>query len=89
MGYPMVYFAVLTLMGGQLVAFLTGHPPRRSRLTFLIAMLIVCLCAGTLAVALGAGLGIMWCLVWPLLQSASFLAIRWLLVLKDRVGKKA
>lgn len=88
MAPSMLYFAVMTLTAGQLALFLTGQPPRRSRLTFITAMLMVCIYVGALAAGLGAGLDILWCLAWPLLQPAVYFVARGFFALKDRMARR-
>ena len=72
-GADAAYFGLLSLLCTQLVLLLTGQPPRKSRSTFWIVLLLASLILGTLGVALGAGLHLLWCLILPILQPVAFL----------------
>ncbi len=74
-GGSTAYIGFLSLIGTQLVLFLTGHPPRRCRLTFVVTLAMTCLYVGGLAMALGTGLHVLWCLAWPLVSPLAFLAV--------------
>lgn len=71
-GADAAYFGLLSLLCTQLVLLLTGQPPKRSRATFWIVLLLASLILGTLGVALGAGLHLLWCLILPILQPVAF-----------------
>ena len=71
-GADAAYFGLLSLLGTQLVVLLTGQPPKRGGSTFWIVLLLVALMLGTLGVALGAGLHLLWCLILPTLQPIAF-----------------
>lgn len=67
-GADLGYFGMLCLLGAQFAVYLTCRRPRRHRLGFFLTVGLVCLYAGALSVALAAGLSVMWCLIFPLVQ---------------------
>ncbi len=69
----MAYFCALSLLWTQLTVYFAGYIPKRHYRGFWIGILMVCVCVATLAVALGSGLHILWCLLLPLAQSAVWL----------------
>lgn len=85
-GASTAYIAFLSLIGTQIVLFLTGHPSRRNRLTFVVILTMVCLYVGGLAVALGAGLHPLWSLLCPLVSPVAYLAVRCVFSMTRRLG---
>ncbi len=69
----MSYFCALSLILTQLVIAFTGHLPRRHRRGFFMLVLLICIYAGFLSVALASGLHVLWSLVLPLAQPVAWL----------------
>lgn len=73
-GADPAYFGMLSLFSTQVTILATGHLPRYRRVGFFVMVAAVCIYMGALAVSLGAGLGILWSLLLPLLQPLLWLA---------------
>ncbi len=78
-GADLTYYGALCLLGLQLALFRTEHLPRRDRSVFFATLALVLLYVGALAVALAAGLHILWAIVLPPVMPLAYVAIRWLL----------
>ncbi len=70
-GADLSTYGLLSLMGLQLAIFRTGlgRTERRSRAALLITLVLAFCYMGALAVALGAGLALLWALVLPLIPA--------------------
>ena len=69
----MGYFCALSLVLTQWVLAFTGHLPRRHRRGFFMLVLLACIYAGFLSVALASGLHFFWSLLLPLVQPLAWL----------------
>lgn len=78
------HYLFLCLVGLQLAIYRADPLPKRDRTVFFTTLALVLTYVAALAVALGAGLGLLWTLVLPLTAPAVYLAVKLIL---DRVMK--
>ena len=77
----------LCLVGLQLVIYRSAPLPRRDRTVFLTTMVLILVCVAALAVALAAGLRLLWALAVPLASPVLYLAVRSVVKRAKRAGK--
>ena len=70
----MAYFVALSLILTQVVLVFTAHLPRRRRYGFFLPVLLICIYAGILSLALASKVHVIWCLLLPLAQPLAWLA---------------
>ncbi len=78
-GADLTYYGLLCLLSLQIAIFRMDHPPRRDRTALLTTLALVLLYVGALAISLGAGLGLMWSLLLPLVAPLLYVGVYWLL----------
>jgi hypothetical protein len=78
------HYLFLCLVGLQLAIYRADPLPKRDRAVFFTTLALVLTYVAALAVALGAGLGLLWTLVLPLTAPAVYLAVKLIL---DRVAR--
>jgi hypothetical protein len=81
-----VHYLTLCLLGLQPAIYRLSPLPRRNRSVFFTTLLLALSYVAALAIALGAGLGLLWSLVLPLSTPALYVAVK--LVLDRTTGKK-
>lgn len=81
-----VHYLTLCLLGLQTAIYRLSPLPRRDRSVFFTTLLLALSYVAALAIALGAGLGLLWSLVMPLSTPALYVAVK--LVLDRTTGKK-
>ena len=84
-GGDLTHFFTLCLIGLQLAIYRAAPLPRRDRTVFFTTLAMALIYVAALAVALGAGLGLLWSLVIPLTAPAVYLVVKLIL---DRVTAK-
>jgi hypothetical protein len=79
------HFLFLCLMGLQLAVYRAAPLPRRDRTVFFTTLALALTYVAALAVALGAGLGLLWALVIPVVSPAVYLIVK---LVAERVTAK-
>lgn len=79
------HFLFLCLMGLQLAIYRAAPLPRRDRTVFFTTLALALTYVAALAVALGAGLGLLWALVIPMVSPAVYLIVK---LVAERVTAK-
>lgn len=82
MGGDPIHYLALCLLGLQTAIYRLTPLPRRDRTVFFTTLALVLTYVAALAIALGAGLGLIWSLALPLITPAVYVAVRLIL---DRV----
>lgn len=75
-GADLGYYSLLCLLGLQIAVFRFSPLPRRNRTAFFATLTLALIYVGAIAVALGAGLSLLWCLIVPLAAPAVYVALR-------------
>ena len=86
-GGDLSHFLFLCLVGLQTAIYRSAPLPRRHSTVFFTTLALVLVYVAALAVALAAGLRLLWALVIPLACPATYLAVRAVLKRTKRAGK--